>query len=72
MQKERLTLALALVFVVMFMFFVGVIVLETGMIMGKIPQLNLVSARSYGYFEKDDMWNRIRVDNEGKVICSKE
>lgn len=27
---------------------------------------------SYGYYEKDNVWNRIRVDEHGHVLCHKE
>ena len=30
------------------------------------------SAMSYGYYEKDNVWNRIRVDDSGRVLCTKE
>ena len=27
---------------------------------------------AYGLYEKDQVWNRIRVDEKGNVICHKE
>lgn len=45
-----------------------------GMIIGEILYKNKVlpSAMAYGLYEKDQVWNRIRVDENGHVLCHKE
>lgn len=51
---------------------IGIFVL--GMIIGEIVYKNKVlpSAMAYGLYEKDQVWNRIRVDEHGNVLCHKE
>ena len=45
-----------------------------GMIIENIVYKNKVlpSAMAYGLYEKDQVWNRIRVDEQGHVLCHKE
>ena len=51
-------------------------VMVLGIQMGKLiaereaNELNPVMA--YGFLEKDQIWNRIRVDEQGHVLCHKE
>lgn len=33
---------------------------------------NLHTAMAWGFEEEKQVWNRIRVNSEGKVICAKE
>lgn len=39
---------------------------------GVISDVNIGKAMAWGFDDKTQLWNRIRVDAEGHVICSKE
>lgn len=60
-----------LIFVGVFaVFFVGY---ATGAIVNNMIKKGLETATmSYGYEEKEQLWHRMRVDSNGKVVCSKE
>lgn len=38
---------------------------------GKPASSLTTTTMAYGYVEKDNVWNRIRVDEKGFVMCSK-
>lgn len=63
MLKYRLPIIVALVF-----FWGGVVVTS---VFYKLTSNRLTTlGAAYGYNEKYDVWNRIRVDFQGNVICS--
>lgn len=63
-MKETMTIVWLIIFVI-FVFIVG-------MVTGKALDTRERIAMSYGLYEKDNVWNRIRVDDKGHVICSME
>lgn len=60
MNIKKIAIALAL--------FVSGMIVEY--VIGKRVQ-ELTATMAYGYVEKDQVWNRIRVDEKGFVMCSK-
>lgn len=46
---------------------VGYLIRGSSELMGKA-----VPAMAWGYEEKNNVWNRIRVDEQGNVMCHKE
>lgn len=51
--------------------FVGGMVVER-YVGNSVKPTQLIPTMAYGYFEKDNVWNRMRVDEKGHVLCSKE